>query len=409
MTFFSYYDIFDVGCDTMKKGKKVFNFMEVTIVAIVSSLVMCLLGGVIVYRRLGGIDFSLLGKDGDLKSFISAYNNLVDNYYDEVEKKELIDGAIEGMYASTGDPYTMYLDKNNAESLDESLNGHYDGVGIVMSKNDNNEQVLTQVVIDSPAEKAGLLPGDILKQIDGEDLTGKSGDYISEKILELQSFKITVDRMGQLIEANLSVEKLYKPVVESRIIEENGKKIGYIKLSVFNDTSDLQISSHLSRLESVGIDSLILDLRSNTGGYLQMAENIAEMFLENGKIIYSLDGKTEHEIIVDSTNEKRRYPIVVLINERSASASEILAGALKYSYGATIVGKKSYGKGKVQKVSELTDGTSLKYTSAKWLMPNGECLDGTGLKPDIEIEYEEADPTYKDTQIMGAVKNLVER
>lgn len=391
----------------MKKDKKVFSFLDVSIIVIASSFIMCFLGATLVYKHLGGVNYSLIRDDNNLQTFIRAYNDLLDNYYGTLDQKELISGAIEGMYSKTDDPYTTYLDTNNSNTLDESLNGHYEGVGIVITESEDHTKVLHQVVHDSPAEKAGLQIGDVITKLNGEDVREKEGEYITEQINSLKKVKMTVERNGVEIEVELTVEKLNKPVVYSKIIEENGKKVGYMSLSTFNDTSDTQVATHLSDLERLGIDALILDLRSNSGGYLQMAKNIAEMFLEKGKIIYGLDGKSGKSTTYDETNEKRSYPINILVNGGTASASEILAGALRYSYGAEVIGTKTYGKGKVQEKSDLKDGTSIKYTTAKWLMPNGECLDEVGLSPDIEVEYSQTNDQYSDTQIMSAVKNLV--
>lgn len=392
----------------MKRDKKIFSFLDVSIIVLITSLVMCFLGGALIYKHLGGVNFSLLDEDAHLQELIGAYNNLVDNYYYTLDKKELINGAINGMYSVTGDPYTTYLNEGSANSLENSLNGKYTGIGITIKKNDNDDMEIYQVHEGTPAHKAGLLKGDLIKKVNGEEVNGNTD--ITEKIKSAKSVELTIMRSGVEYTYKVSTANLNKPVVESMTFVQNGKRIGYIRLTIFNSTCDIQIGEHLSNLEKDGIDALILDLRDNTGGYLQMAENIAEMFLEKGKVIYSLESKNSIEIAKDETNERRTYPISVIINKHAASASEVLAGALKYSYGAKLVGNKSYGKGKVQEKSSLSSGTAIKYTTARWLVPNGECIDGVGLTPDIEVDldYDQFDQTniYTDSQVMRAVNDL---
>lgn len=395
----------------MKKRKKVFSFLDVSVIVIICSFVMCFLGATLVYKHLGGVNFSLLNEDNNLKEFISAYNNLVDNYYDSLDKKDLIEGAIAGMYKVTGDPYTTYLDENSSSSLDESLNGKYKGVGIAIKENENGEMVLDSVYEDSPAEAAGFQPGDILYKVGETEVTRTNLNDLIETIKKSDSIELTVLRNGTQITAEVGSKEILKPALETMMYDRGEKKIGYIKLSVFSDTADIQFGNALSKLEGQGINSLVIDVRGNSGGYLQVAQNIAEMFIEKGKPIYSLESKDKTETTKDQTSEKRTYPVVVLMNKSSASASEILAAALKYSQGAKLVGTNSYGKGKVQERSTLSNGTELKYTTARWLTPIGTCIDGVGLTPDVEVELGE-DYNYNDintdTQLMKALESLAE-
>lgn len=396
----------------MKKRRKIFSLLDVSIIVVVTSVVMFLLGATLIYKHLGGVNFSLLDEDVNLQEFIGAYNNLLDNYYDSLDKGKLIDGAIEGMYTIVGDPYTTYLDQYSSDSLNDSLNGRYDGIGITLSKDESGNMTIYSVFDDSPSSRAGLMAGDIIVSINGEDIAGKDASYVANLIQNSSSVSINYLRGTSENTVVVEVESLMVPAVSSMVISSSGVRIGYIRLFVFNDTADIQITNHLSKLESQGIDALILDLRDNSGGYLQIAENIAESFLEKGKVIYSLESKSGNVIAKDDTNEKRTYPIAVVINNNSASAAEILAAALKYSYGATLVGNTSYGKGKVQEKSSLTNGTTIKYTTALWLTPNGDCIDEVGLVPDIEVDmvfdgYDQENITT-DIQVMTALKSLVD-
>ncbi len=395
----------------MKKKHKVFSFLDVSIIVVVVSFIMCFLGATLVYKHLGGVNFSMLGEDGGLKEFIGAYNNLLDNYYDEIDKQDLINGAIQGMYKITGDPYTTYLDQSTSNSLDESLNGKYQGVGIEIMKTDDGKMQLTRVFEDTPGEKAGLKPGDIIIKVGDTTVTGDNQNELVENIKNSDSIVLTILRDGVESTVTVSSGTVMKPAIDYKVLERNGIKVGYIRLNIFSDTADIQFGNALTKLENSGINSLIIDLRDNSGGYLQVAENISEMFLEKGKTIYSLESKTKTEETKDDTSEKRDYKVAVLINKQSASASEILAASLKYSYGATLVGTNSYGKGKVQERAKLSNGTGLKYTTARWLTPIGTCIDGEGLAPDVEVEFisegYDSNNIYTDIQVNKCLENLV--
>ncbi len=399
----------------MKKNrpeKKVFSFRDVSLIIIVCSIIMCFLGATLVYKHLGGVNFSLLGRDQDLKEFISAYNSLVEKYYDSLDTKSIIEGAIKGMYATVGDPYTTYLDEDSSSSLDNSLSGTYNGIGISVDSSDTSQGLkIVEVYDDSPASRKGLFAGDIILKINEESTIGKDTGYLTDLIKTGKEIKLQISRGGNVIEASLQAEKVLVPVVTSQLVQKDGKRIGYMRLDIFNETADIQISNHLAKLEKNGLDGLVLDLRDNGGGYLTTAQNIAETFLEKGKLIYSLESKNETSSEYDETGESRSYPIAVVVNKNSASASEILAAALKYSYGASLIGNKTYGKGKVQEKSKMPDGTTIKYTTAKWLTPAGTCIDGTGLVPNIEVNLDydllNQDDIYTDNQVMTAINYLV--
>ncbi len=396
----------------MKKRKKAFSFLDVSIIVVVVSFVMYFLGAVLVYKHLGGVNFSALGENQNLKEFISAYNELLENYYDSLDEKKLISGAIAGMYEITGDPYTTYLDETSSEVLDDSLNGTYNGIGVLISLNEDNRMEIQKVYADTPASKAGLKVGDIILKVDGSWVDNLNYEDILEHIKNSKKSLLTISSSGVEKEVTIEPTTLSNPVITSKILEKDGKRIGYMGLSIFSNTADIQFSNELSELENSGIDALIIDLRGNTGGYLQVAHNIAEMFLEKGKIIYSLESKSKKKDYKDNTSENRKYKVALLINNASASASEILAASLKYSGNGILIGKTSYGKGKVQEKANLTSGTTLKYTTAKWLTPKGDCIDGKGLNPDIEVDLDtntfQQNDIYTDTQVIKALESLVD-
>lgn len=380
----------------MKKKIRL-NFIQLAIIVSIPTLIMSIISGSLVYNKLNNGKVTTTNNKY-VNEFISTYNKLLDEYYEDLDENKLVDAAINGMLSYTGDDYTIYMNEDATESLNERLDGTYDGIGIRIGLNDNNQIYVYEVFDESPAKNAGIQVGDILLSINGEDVTNKSTEQASSIIKNSKEtkFVIGVNRNGQSLNFELERKTLIVPAISSSIKEVNGKKIGYIYLETFSSTIDTQVETTLLSMEESGIDSLIVDVRYNTGGYLSSCTNIIELFLAKDKLMYTIKSKKDSTDYKDTTDIKREYPIVVLINGSSASASEILASSLKYSYGATIVGTKSYGKGKVQTTGTLDDGTMIKYTSARWFMPNGECIDEKGLEPDVKIELSE---DYKNNPI----------
>lgn len=366
--------------------KRVFSALDVIIIVIITSLVMSMLGGVLVYKNLDDLNTSLVRSDENLNKFVTAYGNLKDNYFEDISDKELIDGALNGMYEKVSDPYTSYLDEESNERLDNMLSGNYNGIGIEVEKVKEGIKI-AKVFDNTPAKEAGLLEGDIITQVDLEDIKDKNTNEISKLISTKEMVNLTVKRGSDLLSFDVKTKVLYKEVSTYKVFENNNKTIGYISLSTFNEDSYNQFKSNLEKLEKSNIDSLIIDVRSNGGGYLSQAEKIIELFLNKGKIMYYLKTKDDLIKVKDTTSEKRKYNIGVLINSKSASASEVLAGALKYSYGATLIGDTSFGKGRVQEKLSF-ENTSVKYTSAFWLMPNKKNIDEKGIKPDVKIDLD---------------------
>lgn len=395
----------------MKKKIKL-NFIQLAIIVSVPTLIMSIISGSLVYSRLNNTGKVTTTNNKYVNEFISTYNKLLGEYYEDLDENKLVDAAINGMLEYTGDDYTIYMNEDATESLNEKLEGTYEGIGIRISLNDSNEIYVYEVFDESPAKVAGMQTGDILLSINGEDLSGKSTEEASKLIQDStqNKFTIVVRRNEENLTFEVERKTLIVPAINSSIKEVNGKKIGYIYLETFSSTLDTQVESTLLSMENDGIDSLIIDVRYNTGGYLTSCTNIIELFLEKDKLMYTIKSKKDSVDYKDTTDTKREYPIVVLINGSSASASEILASSLKYSYGATIVGTKSYGKGKVQTTGTLDDGTMIKYTSARWFMPNGECIDGVGIEPDVNIElsgeYKNDPVEANDNQLNEALKIL---
>lgn len=389
--------------DYLRKTK--FELWEVIAITLFSSLVMSFCTGYLVYRSSYK---RVVSGNGDeyLAELYKAYDEIKSNYYSTVDLGSLVDAGIKGMFSYLGDPYTTYLDKEETDSLSNSLSGTYQGIGIMISVNSNDNKIIISKIYDNtPAMSAGLQVGDVIVNVNDKDVTTMEYKDVTSLIKSSSEVKIVVDRDGNKIAYKLNTAILNTPSVDEKIIDgNNGYKIGYLSISKFNETAYEQFNEKLNKIETEGIDSLIIDLRNNTGGYLSAATKISELFLEKGKTIYSLNEQTSTKTTYDETDEKRNYKVYILVNGNSASASEILAAALHDSYGAKLVGTTTYGKGKVQKTNKLSDGTMYKYTSAKWLTPSGICIDGVGLTPDIEASN--GDELLKDLVLDKAIEEI---
>lgn len=389
----------------IKNGKErsaSFNLLEVIIIIIMTSLVVGVSTGVIVYKNYKS-DVGITESDGKyFKELKKAYDNIINGYVEKVDEAKLIDAAIEGMYNYLGDPYTSYIDQSSTDDLTDRLNGEYTGIGVEITKIEEGIIVIN-VFENGPAYNAGIEPGDILVKLNGNDITNSSAADVSNSIKKSNqsSVELSVLRDGITITKTVNIKNVNVPSVS----KENFNDIGYIKIDTFSNTTYTQFKEALEALEKNNINSLVIDVRNNGGGYLNSAAEIAELFIEKGKNIYGLENKKGKTFYEDNTKTQRNYKIAVLINSSSASASEILASALKESYGATIIGTTSYGKGTVQETSKLSSGGMVKYTTAYWLTPNGNSVNNVGIKPDIEIILDKTDEYQYETdnQLQGAL------
>ena len=364
------------------KNSKGFNLVSVIIIICISSIVSGITTGIIAtnsYKSSTGLSYNDILNDQELNDFLEVYSSILSNYYEDVNKEEMLDTAVDAMLNYLGDTYTSYLNSDEREALEERLKGTYEGIGIRILNT-----TIDSIVADSPAEEAGLQAGDVIVSVNGNDVTDKSGDEISILIKnsDNNTVNLVINRNGTELSFDLKIASdLISPAINYKMIDNT---IGYLQIELFSKTLSIQVEKAISDLKNQGMAKLIIDLRDNTGGYLESAEATANLFLEKGKLIYSLEDKEKTADYYDESEESTNFPIVILLNSTSASASEILAAALKDSYGAVFVGEKSYGKGKVQQTYQLSDGSMAKLTSAKWLRPNGQCIDGIGLIPDYE-------------------------
>lgn len=391
------------------KNKDLYNAKEVIIVMIFSigiGFLMCF-----------GIISIFTGKNyfkvtRDLDKVIDTYYAIVDNYYGELDKNSIIDGAVEGMISSVGDTFTTYTTTDDTETFNETINGSYEGIGCSVATYNDGKIVVVEVFEDSPAYISGLKVGDIIIKIDDNSLEGKNGTDVSNYVKNSGKDKVvlTITRDSEEKEITINLSKVDIPYVHGEIIEKEGKKIGYIKISLFANNSYKQFKNKLEKLEKENIDGLIIDVRDNSGGYLTSVTDICNLFLEKGKVIYQLQDESGTVKKKDTTKEKRTYDIAVLINRSSASASEILASAIKESYKGLVVGESSYGKGTVQQTKKLLDGSMIKYTTQKWLTPNGNFINEIGVTPTNEVilseDYYKTPSIETDNQLQEALNLL---
>ncbi len=364
---------------------KGFNLISIIIIILVTSVVSGITTGIILdnnYKNESGLTYSEVANDEHLSEFINIYSTVLDEYYDDIDKEKMMEAALEGMLNYLGDSYTTFLSDEESSLLQEKLEGTYEGIGIVI-----NGSRVDSVKTNSPAQEAGILPNDIIINIDGTVINETNAGLIANLIKDNnnETVNIIVKRGEEEKTFNIKKELLDSSITGKKITDTN---IGYINVSVFSENIGDSFKETLLDLEKQNIDSLIIDLRSNTGGYLDGATDIASLFLDKGKTIYSLEDKDGNIVTKDETSEKRDYEIIILQNQDSASASEILAAALVDSYGASIVGTKSFGKGKVQQTLSTSTGSIAKYTSSKWYTPNGICIDGIGIEPTYFVEQE---------------------
>lgn len=365
-----------------------FTLVEVIVIILITAALVSLSSGLIVLKFYNKLeDNPIRGNVDSSNEILENYNYILENYVDDIDANALSDAAIQGMYNYLEDEYSMYLPKDTTDSLQKQLVGKYSGVGIEITMNEQNQIVINRTFTDSPAYKAGLKKGDILIKLDDTDLSDKDTQYVASTIQESDKaeFNITYLRDGK--EATV---KLVRELIEiDSVLSSEYGNVGYLKVDTFSGVTVDQIKTKLDSF-SKNVNSLVIDLRDNTGGYLTAAHDISELFLEKGSVIYQIKDKDGNITKYKASNGVYKHfnKITVLINENSASASEILTLALKENLGASVVGTKSFGKGTVQETKMLNSGAMVKYTTSYWLSPKGNSINKIGIVPD----YEETDP-----------------
>lgn len=317
----------------------------------------------------------------DLQTLQEVLDYLETYNIEGVERQEFLDNAIRGMVYSLDDPYSDYFTKEELQSFEDGLNQEFVGIGVTL-RFYNDKLYVTDVLPNSPASKAGLQAGDIITKVDGQPVT-HSEDVARIQGEENSQVKITVSRSGQALVYPITRAHFSLPSVTGSVIPAS--KVGYIAISSFSDTADEEFAEKLAALRQEGIGALVLDLRDNLGGYVESAVNIAKHFMKDGVLMYISGQGDELESVEITGGKDIGMPVVVLTNGLTASASEILTGALRDNGIAKVVGAQTYGKARIQNVFPLSNGSSLKLTVQAYLTPNMLDFNHIGLKPDIEV------------------------
>ncbi len=386
-------------------NKKGYGLSHVIIIIITTAIISAITSGVIITSsfNVNGKSYSDLVLDENVQEFLEVYAKLSDDYYEDVNKKEMIESAINAMTNYLNETYTTYLESDNANSLMQELNGKYTGIGITIAGFE-----VVGVIENSPAYRSGIQIGDKIVSINGTDVATYSGSEISDLIKQNNdSVVLKIDRNGEMLDFTMKVENFDVSPVEYKMLDDTS--IGYIKMTIFSNKLTDDTNKALTELKKQGMNKLIIDLRGNTGGFLDQAKSVASLFIEKNKTIYFLEEKGNLTEEKDETSTKMNIPIAILVNGNTASAAEILTGAMRYSYGAMVIGTKTYGKGKVQHTLTLNDNDMVKYTSSKWLMPNQECIDGKGISPDYIVENDYIYDEESHTSIVETIDNQLNK
>ena len=397
------------------KNKK--NFYKIIMLIIVVSLVTFIITTAFFYNKIDGTEKAykvFSGKNLRLELYIEKIRKIIDkDYLGEINEDDLINGALKGYVAGLGDEYSEYFTKEEMEEFVTDTKGNYVGIGIYMTKDTENDGIVVIAPIDnSPAEKAGVKSGDIIRKVDDIEYTADDFDKIANNIKgkEGTKVKLEIERNGERLTIEVERQNVDLYPIKTKVINNN---IGYMNLSTFDEKCSKEFLKQYKLLEEKKIESLIIDLRNNGGGIVDGALEIADYILEKEQTILITKNKNGDEEIEKSKNDPEiKVPIVILTNKNTASASEILAAALKENNKATIVGETTYGKGVIQELITLSTGAGLKITTEEYYTPNRNKINKVGIQPDYEVKLpEEVKNLYsieeqEDTQLKKAVELL---
>ena len=389
----------------MKSRKLEFKTYELVIIllaiCIFSTLTGCLVGYKLLTNKTLSKNYSLV--DEDLEQFINEYNEIKKNYYGTFDSKKILSNALSAVVNSLGDKYSgkIDLDSNTTNSI--KLRGVYTGVGIEIYNDEKLNIIVNSVFKGSPADTSGIKKGDIITKINGENVTGTLTTNLVSKIKSLNNnvFTLEILRDGKYINIYTKSDTIELKSATYKVLEQNNKKIGYINISIFANNTAKQFKEALSKLEDEKIEGLIVDVRDNPGGYLETAIEISDLLLNKDKVIYKTNDGDKIEATYSKGKKDYDKKIVILINNGSASASELLTLSLKENLNAYTVGVTSYGKGTVQEVKKYNN-IQYKYTTKLWLSPSGKSINETGIIPDLEVKPD----NNGDNQLQSALKQF---
>lgn len=395
--------------EVIVEKKTGFNTIEVVLIAILALAFGGVVGVVLAYTAKPLSIITNTDSPSDIQEVEKIYDNLLSKYYGEIDKQTLSDAAIKGMIEALNDPYSTYIDVENTDDFDEQIYGYYVGVGTEITLNDENQFEVTNIFENTPATDANIELHDIVVKVNNEDVSGKTVSDIGKLIQgEIGTdVTLTLRRGEEEFDVTITRDRIDLISVTSQIFEKDDKRIGYIKVTNFASNTFNQFQTALNELEENDIESLIIDVRDNLGGQLEVTTQIASLFLTKDKVVYQLNTNGIIQPIYSTGPGSFQKPITVLINGATASASEVLAIALQESADATVIGTTSYGKGTIQESYKLSTGASIKFTVQEWLSPNGNTVNEVGVKPDIEVSETEnsgeTDTLEIDTVLQTAI------
>ena len=395
--------------EVIVEKKTGFNTIEVVLIAILALAFGGVVGVVLAYTAKPLSIITNTDSPSDIQEVEKIYDNLLSKYYGEIDKQTLSDAAIKGMIEALNDPYSTYIDAENTDDFDEQIYGYYVGIGTEITLNDENQFEVTNIFENTPATDANIELHDIVVKVNNEDVSGKTVSDIGKLIQgEIGTdVTLTLRRGEEEFDVTITRDRIDLISVTSQIFEKDDKRIGYIKVTNFASNTFNQFQTALNELEENDIESLIIDVRDNLGGQLEVATQIASLFLTKDKVVYQLNTNGIIQPIYSTGPGSFQKPITVLINGATASASEVLAIALQESADATVIGTTSYGKGTIQESYKLSTGATIKFTVQEWLSPNGNTVNEVGVKPDIEISETEnpgeTDTLETDTVLQTAI------
>lgn len=386
--------------ENKKINKSIIPFIFGVVITLITIFAIAKIGNFVVIHG---------DESGVIKTIVKEYSNLP-KILDAIDRKSIFefnennakDAALKAVVDSLGDEYSEYLTKKETEEWESYLNGEFSGIGISFQKNDNGEYQVTEVFKDSPAEKSGIKAGDIILKVDGnlyktseemsEHIRGKSGTTV----------ELVLMRDNKEINASITRETVKEKTVYSKVMDDGS---GYIMIKSFEDGTAKEFETELSAFEKQGVKSMVIDLRDNGGGYIDEGMEIADRLLKEGTITYMEDVKGKRKYF-NSDEKATKIKYTVLVNENTASTSEILTAAIKDNNGGKIVGTKTFGKGIVQETTKFKDGSSLKLTVLRYFSPKGKVIHKKGIKPDVEVKF---DPSSGTDNQLEMAKSLLKQ
>lgn len=391
--------------EEVKPAGKYIRFKPFTLIMMIIVLILATSGITIFALTVGEkkvVEVRTPSHD-EFQKLFNAYDELGTSYYKDVDQDALVNGAVKGMIDALGDPYSDYMVKEEATQFNDSISSSFDGIGAEIQEQDG-QIIIVSPIKNSPAEKAGLLPNDIIKTVNGKSIAGKTATEAVQKIRGKKGSKVTLQyQRGKdaklhtltLVRAEIPIETVYAKMTKN--------KIAHIQITSFAEETYQELLEKLDEMEDKNMKGLIIDVRQDPGGILTTAISIASLFVKTGEPVMQIEYKDgKKEVINSQDGRKVSVPTTVLIDGGSASASEILAAALSEKANVKLVGEKSFGKGTMQTAKSLTDGSTLKYTTGKWLTPDGNWIHKKGIKPDYAVSY----PSYASLPYLDSSKTM---